>query len=221
MRTAGRLALISLLTATAGCGPILVIFAPENSGTSGEWIEGTGANDLTNGEPDGSNSGTPTSTTTNAGIDAPNATSDRILLRVTTPDGLTITAGSPSDPDQDWIELVSVYQGVSGPPVSSFYLTKYVDTSSVKLYDYVQNGVRLPKVEIMITRAHSNPMMTFVLEGALFASMQFESHPDDMPTEELVLTWEKLSCTYYKYDTQGQLVGPYTYTRNRLSDAPR
>jgi type VI protein secretion system component Hcp len=172
-------------------------------------IEGAGPNGLTNGELDGSNSGTT------------DAVSDRILLRVTTPDGLTITAGSSPDSDQGWIELVSVHQGVSRPTVSSFYLIKYVDKYSVKLYDCVQNGARLPKVEIMITRAHSNPTMTFVLEGALFESIQFESHPDDMPTERLVLTWEKMSCSYYKYDEQGQLVGPYTYTRNPLSNDPR
>jgi type VI secretion system secreted protein Hcp len=186
-----RMALISLLTVTAGCAPNFVIFVFEDSGALGELIEGTGPDGLTNGEPDGGNSGN-------------DAASDRLLLRLTAPDGSTITAGSsldPLDPYQDWIDVVSVHQGDliwqgSRATASSFHVVKYVDKCSVKLYDCVLNGTRFPKAELMIRRGGSSSIMTIVLEGAHITSIEFQSHPDDMPTEEFVLTWEKISWTY-------------------------
>lgn len=185
-----RTALALLLTMTTGCAPSFVVFVFEDRGALSELIEGGDPSDLTNGEPDGDNSGN-------------DATSDRLLLRLTAPDGSTIPAGSmldPLDPYQDWMDVVSVHQGDliwqgSRPTLSSLYVVKYVDMYSVKFYDCVVNGTRFPKAELMIFRNGSH-VMTFVFEGARIKSIEFQSHPDDMPTEEFVLTGEKISWTY-------------------------
>ncbi len=194
MHTVERMALIVLLTVTAGCSPDFVLFAAEDAGTSGELVDGTGPNGPMNGEPDGSNS--------SSGIDATDATSDRQLLRITAPDGSIITAGDPLDPDSEWMELVSVrlssMQSTTssdnpGPSTSSYSVVKYMDMFSVKLYELAEGGTRLPRVEISITRALMSSSVTVVLEGVRITSIQYQSHPDDTATEMLVLTSEKTS----------------------------
>jgi type VI protein secretion system component Hcp len=198
MCTVERMALILLLTMTAGCWPNFLVCAPGDSGASDELIEAIDSINATNGEL------------------------RSILLRATGPDGSTITAGSSLDSYQDWVDVLSVTQGTqaatgaagSRPGLSSLNVTKYVDRCTVQFYDCQAKGTRLPKVEIMIlsdVSAQMKPVVLFVLEGAHIESISFESHPDDMPSDAMVLIWEKISYSWYKYDEQGQLVGEYTH----------
>lgn len=200
MCTVKRATLIVLVAMTAGCCSDFDLVASEDPETPGDWVEAISPDVITSGDLDGSNSGSES--------DADNASSDRILLRLTAPDGSIITAGDPLDPDQGWIEVVSVHQSLAQTPTSdspgpasihAFSVVKYCDTLSVRLYQLAQSGTRLPKAEIRIVRTSgdtTSAIITFLMEGVHITDIQFQSHPDDMPTEAFVLTCEKLSWSY-------------------------
>lgn len=113
------------------------------------------------------------------------------------------------------IELVSVHQGMkqqvttdvsnsartSGRPIiTEFTCVKYVDKSSVKFYDYCLRAQPLddkttPPTSIYVCRNSGGKMiliMRFRLRFALISEIQFQSHPDDMATEQFKLNFTEV-----------------------------
>ena len=116
------------------------------------------------------------------------------------------------------IELVSVHQGmkqqvttdvsnsarISGRPViTEFTCVKYVDNTSVKMYDFCLRakslGGKTNPSYIYIVRNSGDKvgkLLTFMLRDALISEIQFQSHPDGMPTEQFKLNFTEIVWTY-------------------------
>ncbi len=117
------------------------------------------------------------------------------------------------------IELVSLHQGMkqqittdssnlartSGRPViTEFTCVKYVDKNSVKLYEYCLRAQALSNDEksptkIFILRKSNEKFavfMTIALRDAIISEIQFQSHPNDMPTEQFKLNFTEILWTY-------------------------
>ncbi|NJK42386.1 MAG: type VI secretion system tube protein Hcp [Aquincola sp.] len=168
---------------------------------------------------------------------------DLIILRPGNPDIIGSESGSPSSThinDGTWrdpifkfdkcLELVSVHQGMkqqittdvsnkartSGRPIiTEFTCVKYVDQTSVKLYDYCLRADTLgsgPDNPTMIYIARSSGdrlgnILTFALRDAIISEIQFQSHPNDMPTEQFKISFTEILWTYTVQDVDMSTVG--------------
>lgn len=140
------------------------------------------------------------------------------------------------------IELVSVHQGMkqqittdvsnsartSGRPIiTEFTCTKYVDKTSVKFYEYCLRAKPLgagkgQPTKLYIARnsgENTGNIMTFQLRDAIISEIQFQSHPDDMPTEQFKLNFTEILWTYtvQRADTKpaGNFATGWSIARNR------
>lgn len=140
------------------------------------------------------------------------------------------------------IELVSIHQGMkqqvttdvsnsartSGRPIiTEFTCTKYVDKTSVKFYEYCLRAQPLGKGKAQPTKLYiarnsgesTGNIMTFQLRDAIISEIQFQSHPDDMPTEQFKLNFTEILWTYtvQRADTgpAGNLATGWSIARNR------
>lgn len=140
------------------------------------------------------------------------------------------------------IELVSVHQGMkqqvttdvsnsartSGRPIiTEFTCTKYVDKTSVKLYDYCLRAETLGKDADNPTYIHilrnsgdkTYNIITISLRDALISEIQFQSHPDDMPTEQFKLNFSEILWTYNvqmsNMQVKGNVATGWSLARNR------
>lgn len=126
--------------------------------------------------------------------------------------------GYTNQPIGQCIELVSVHQGMkqqvttdvsnsartSGRPViTEFTCVKYVDKTSVKMYDSCLRAKTLGGKDspsyIYIMRNSGDQVgniLTFMLRDALISEIQFQSHPDDMPTEQFKLNFTEILWKY-------------------------
>lgn len=139
------------------------------------------------------------------------------------------------------IELVSLHQGMkqqvttdvsnqartSGRPViTEFTLVKYVDKTSVKLYDYclraavIGAGAAQP-TKIFIARNSGDKtanIITITLKDALVSEIQLQTHPDDMPTEQFKLNFTEILWTYTVQQNdmkrQGSLSSGWSLAKN-------
>ena len=125
------------------------------------------------------------------------------------------------------IELVSLHQGMkqqvttdvsnsartSGRPViSEFTCTKYVDQTSVKLYELCLGARPLgagpgQPTRLYIARSSgdkTNNIITIALRDALISEIQLQTHPDDMPTEQFKLSFTEILWTYSVQQADGQ-----------------
>jgi type VI secretion system secreted protein Hcp len=152
------------------------------------------------------------------------------------------TIGDGSIAKKPCIELVSVHQGMkqqvttdvsnsartSGRPViTEFTCVKYVDKTSVKFYEYCLRAMPLGKDEknpttIYICRNSGDKVanvLTIALRDAIISEIQFQSHPDDMPTEQFKLNFTEILWTYtvQKANTgrAGSLASGWSLARNR------
>ena len=143
---------------------------------------------------------------------------------------------------QHCIELVSVHQGMkqqlttdvsnsartSGRPiVTEFTCVKYVDKTSVKFYECCLRAMPLGKnkdkpTKIYICRNSGDALaniMTFSLRDALISEIQFQSHPDDMPTEQFKLNFTEILWKYTVQlattDRAGNKAAGWSLMRNR------
>lgn len=137
---------------------------------------------------------------------------------------LTKNAGGANFDANKCVELVSINQGLqqqvttdvsnsartSGRPViSDFTCVKYVDVSSPKMYDYCLRAKALdsdPKQPTIIYVLRNsgdqlNIIMRFELRLALISEIQFQSHPNDMATEQFKLNFTEITWHH-------QLQGP-------------
>lgn len=116
------------------------------------------------------------------------------------------------------VELVSINQGIqqqvttdvsnsartSGRPiVSDFTCVKYVDVSSPKLYEYCLRAKTLDSKDnpcrIHVLRNSGdrlNLLMQFELTQVLLSEIQFQSHPNDMATEQFKLNFTEISWVH-------------------------
>ena len=140
------------------------------------------------------------------------------------------------------IELVSVHQGMkqqvttdvsnsartSGRPIiTEFTCVKYVDKTSVKFYDYCLRAEPLGKgkdapSKLYILRNSGDKtanIMTFWLRDALISEIQFQSHPDDMPTEQFKLNFTEILWIFTVQNadtsTAGNKMSGWSLARNR------
>ncbi|OIO59466.1 MAG: Hcp1 family type VI secretion system effector [Alphaproteobacteria bacterium CG_4_10_14_0_2_um_filter_63_37] len=146
--------------------------------------------------------------------------------------------------DRPCFELVSIHQGMkqqvttdvsnsartSGRPViTEFTCVKYVDKTSVGLYDYClrakpldSSGTKAAATKLFIMRNSGDQtlnIMTFYLRYALISEIQFQSHPDDMPTEQFKLNFTEILWEYsvQAADTTspGMRAAGWSVSRNR------
>ncbi|GGN25296.1 MULTISPECIES: type VI secretion system tube protein Hcp [Marinomonas] len=130
----------------------------------------------------------------------------------------------------DWtncVELVSINQGIkqqittdvsnnartSGRPmITDFTCVKYVDQTSPKMYDFCLRAKTLDVVGgtptiIWVLRNSGdqfNIIMRFELRLALISEIDFQSHPNDMPTEQFKLNFTEIG---WHHQVQGANVG--------------
>lgn len=147
-------------------------------------------------------------------VDAGNSTGNhlsRLKKSVSNNDNLVF------DPE-NCIELVSVNQGVkqqeasdvsngsraSGyPVVSHLACVKYVDFSSPLLYERCLRATSLDDGKtpcyIHVLRKYGdqlNLIMQYALFNTLISDIQFQSHPDDMATEQIQLNFSKIQWSH-------------------------
>jgi len=140
------------------------------------------------------------------------------------------------------IELVSVHQGMkqqvttdvsnsartSGRPIiTEFTCTKYVDKTSVKMYEHCLRALPLGSGADQPTRIYvlrnsgdkTANILTFELRDALISEIQFQSHPDDMPTEQFKLNFTEVLWTFTVQNADTTLAGNkmagWSVSRNR------
>lgn len=153
-------------------------------------------------------------------------------------DGLTSFGFNP----EHCIELVSVHQGMkqqmttdvsnsartSGRPIiTEFTCVKYVDQSSVKLFDLCLRAKPLdmekdkPTCLFILRNSGENMLniMSMQLRLAMISEIQFQTNPDDMPTEQFKLNFTEVLWKYTVQlaDTQpgGVIPAGWSIARNR------
>jgi type VI secretion system secreted protein Hcp len=140
------------------------------------------------------------------------------------------------------IELVSIQQGIkqqvttdisnsartSGRPmITELTLVKYVDKTSVNLYEYclcakpIGKGPEQP-TKLYIMRNSGDKMtniITIFLRDAIISEIQLQSHPDDMPTEQFKLNFTEILWTYTQQEadtsTEKSLTTGWSIARNQ------
>lgn len=141
------------------------------------------------------------------------------------------------------IELVSLQQGMkqqlvsdfnnaartSGRPmVTEFTAVKYVDQTSVKLYEYCLRaqpiGVGRDKPSKIFIFRKSNEkfelLMQFQLRDAIISEIQLESHSGDMPTEKFMLSFTEILWTYSVQDANTGPAGHFSSGWSILRNQP-
>lgn len=140
-----------------------------------------------------------------------------------------------------FIELVSIHQGMkqqmttdvsnsartSGRPViTEFTCVKYVDKLSVKLFDIclraktLGKGASAPTMLYVLRNSGdtTSNIMTIALRDAMISEIQFQTHPNDMPTEQFKLNFTEILWTYtvQKADATvgGQMPAGWSLARN-------
>ncbi|GLR12869.1 type VI secretion system tube protein Hcp [Chitinimonas viridis] len=140
------------------------------------------------------------------------------------------------------IELVSVHQGMkqqmttdvsnsartSGRPIiTEFTCVKYVDKLSVKFFDLCLRAKPLgagkdQPTMIYICRNSGDKtanILTMALRDAMISEIQFQSNPDDMPTEQFKLNFTEILWKYTVQladtKTAGVVPAGWSLARNR------
>lgn len=118
------------------------------------------------------------------------------------------------------IELVSVDHGMKQqnnghPVITEFTCVKYVDAVSVKMYELclraqtLGKGIEEPS-KIYIARNSGDKIaniMTIELRDAMITEIQFQSHPNDMPTEQFKINFTEIIWTYNTQNRDTAITG--------------
>jgi len=148
--------------------------------------------------------------------------------------------GDSEDIDhKDWVSLSSFRQGqyipasaigaASGGASSVFEeiaLKKELDKASPKIAAAVSMGKVFPKVDIHITRAMSDgtrvTYYAYELTNVVLTSYRVRvSTKDDIPIEDISLSFEQIKVTYTKYDDTGRSQSIAEYSWDVVSNQPR
>jgi len=131
------------------------------------------------------------------------------------------------------LELVSMHQGIkqqmttdvsnsartSGRPiVTEFTCVKYVDKTSIKLYDMCLRAQPLgankdQPTKLYIARNSGQQtanLITIWLRDAMISELQLQTHPDDMPTEQFKLNFTEILWHYTVQLANTQILGKRT-----------
>jgi type VI secretion system secreted protein Hcp len=141
------------------------------------------------------------------------------------------------------LELVSIHQGMkqqmttdvsnsartSGRPIiTEFTCVKYVDKTSVKFYEYCLRAMPLGKdkehpTTIYVLRNSGDKtanIITFHLRDAIISEIQFQTHTNDLPTEQFKLNFTEILWQYtvQRADTEraGVMSSGWSVARNRV-----
>ena len=139
-------------------------------------------------------------------------------------------------------QLLSVHQGMkqqittdvsnsartSGRPiVTEFTCVKYVDKTSVKLYEYclraepLGKGAQKPSIIHILRNSGDKAanILTISLRDVLISEIQFQTQTDDMPTEQFKLNFTEILWTYTvqtaDMQTPGSMHTGWSLARNR------
>lgn len=89
------------------------------------------------------------------------------------------------------------------PNITDITCVKYVDKTSTKLYQHlltaepIGKGKNTSKIFILRNSGDKTAnIMTFELKDAIVSHIEFQSHPDDMPTEQIMLNFTEIIWTY-------------------------
>ena len=117
------------------------------------------------------------------------------------------------------------------PIITEFTCVKYVDKTSVLFYDHclraepIGKGIDQP-TKFFIARNSGDKtanIITVELRDAMITGIQFQSHPDDMPTEEFTLSFTEILWTFHiSGGTDGsanQIKKGWSILHNRSIDA--
>jgi type VI secretion system secreted protein Hcp len=145
------------------------------------------------------------------------------------------------NPDQ-CVELVSINQGIqqqvttdvsnsartSGrPQITDFTCVKYVDRTSPKMYDFCLRARPLdsdPKQPCIIyvlrnSGDRMNMIMKFELRATLISEIQFQSHPNDMSTEQFKLNFTEVTWVHQiqgsRMQNKGHTAAGWSVAKNR------
>ena len=131
------------------------------------------------------------------------------------------------------IELVSLHQGMkqqittdvsnsartSGRPViTEFTCVKYVDRTSVNLYDLCLRAEPLGRGAAQPTKLYiarnsgdrTANIMTIWLRDAIISEIQLQTHPDDMPTEQFKLNFTEILWSHSVQQADGKPSSQHT-----------
>lgn len=161
---------------------------------------------------------------------------DLILLQPGDPD---LLAGAEFShlPDPAWrsddltpgncVELVSVQHGIqqrmeadpshgartsAGPLVTEFSCVKYVDSASVRLYDYCLRAKPLGRDATSPTFIHilrnagdkTSCVMSFTLRDAIVSQIELRTNPADTPTEQFRISFTEILWSYRVQLAEGE-----------------
>ncbi|MBL8512251.1 MAG: type VI secretion system tube protein Hcp [Betaproteobacteria bacterium] len=139
-------------------------------------------------------------------------------------------------------ELVSIHQGMkqqvttdvsnsartSGRPIiTEFTCVKYVDKTSVKLFEYCLRAEPLgkdasaPSIIYILRNSGDRTanLLTIQLRDAIVSEIQFQSNPDDMPTEQFKLNFTEILWSYTiqkaNTETAGSIHAGWSLAHNR------
>jgi type VI secretion system secreted protein Hcp len=113
------------------------------------------------------------------------------------------------------------------PIITEFTCVKYVDKTSVKLYDMALRAQPLgvdktQPTKLYIARNSGDQtanIMTIWLRDAMISEIQLQTHPDDMPTEQFKLNFTEILWFYTVQlaDTKilGKRASGWSLARNR------
>lgn len=155
---------------------------------------------------------------------------------------LTANAGGAQFIGSQCIELVSINQGIkqqvttdvsnnartSGRPViSDFTCVKYTDATSPKMYDFCLRAKTLddvggPPTILWVLRNSGdqlNIIMRIELRLTLISEIHFQSHPNDMPTEQFKLNFTEIGWHHQvqsaSMGNQGFSAAAWSIAKNR------
>ena len=132
---------------------------------------------------------------------------------------------------EDWIEVLSINHGVSQPhrpnvggrkdpsamgqcEHQDFVFTKYLDKSSPKLNLSCSNGKMIPKVKVEIVRQANDKVayQTYEMENVVVRSISIFANGGgaDIPTEEVALSYNKITYKYTQVNDKGDAQGSLT-----------
>ena len=105
-------------------------------------------------------------------------------------------------------------------------LKKELDKASPKIAAAVSMGKVFPKVDIHITRAMSDgtrvTYYAYELTNVVLTSYRVRvSTKDDIPIEDISLSFEQIRVTYMKYDDIGRSQSIAEYSWDVVSNQPR
>lgn len=140
------------------------------------------------------------------------------------------------------MELVSLHQGMkqhmtadvgnaartSGRPViTEFTCVKYVDSTSIKLYELCLRAEPLGRGAAQPTRLYiarnsgdkTANIITISLRDAMISEIELQSHPNDMPTEQFKLSFTEILWSHSVLQADGkpgsQSTTGWSLARNR------